>query len=216
MSMKSPSATQRLAPTCSFDILYHVGKLTGSPYTPHDSLEGHGLSVSLFPEAWRQIARLGGAPCWKISCRGRKPEFLDALSFLADPFAVHDLMNWAVTQQLASPATLYRVLYVDESDREYFMLFSDRDEALAETDDPETVTCQQGWIPSDFLLQKTKYRKAEPCMATELVMLVYADEVLGLDGVYWDEELDPAQLSAPRGCIFPSRLDRWIFELQEP
>jgi hypothetical protein len=38
---------------------------------------------------------------------------------------------------------------------------------------------------------------------------VWHAEAHDYDGVWWNEDLSPANYSAPRGVIFQSRLDEW-------
>ena len=37
--------------------------------------------------------------------------------------------------------------------------------------------------------------------------MLYAEEELEADGMWWEERFDPCALSAPRGVIFNSHLD---------
>ena len=37
----------------------------------------------------------------------------------------------------------------------------------------------------------------------------YAEDVLDLDGVWWNDELDVSAYSAPRGVIFASKMGAW-------
>ena len=44
--------------------------------------------------------------------------------------------------------------------------------------------------------------------ATEAAIMAWAIDG-DFDGLWWREDYDPSALSAPRGCIFPSRLASW-------
>ena len=41
---------------------------------------------------------------------------------------------------------------------------------------------------------------------SDIITEIYAEQVLDYDGIYWDEILDVASYSAPRGVIFNSKL----------
>jgi hypothetical protein len=44
----------------------------------------------------------------------------------------------------------------------------------------------------------------------DLVLNLYAEaELPDVDGVWWNERLDPDRHQAPRGVILPSRIARW-------
>ncbi|MFK5950958.1 MAG: hypothetical protein QM500_19575 [Methylococcales bacterium] len=195
-------------PVVQLDTVFHIGKMEGANAHPGYSLEGHGLSISLHPEDWRSIARLGNIPCWELTKPGA--EFLDALKFEDTPILMASMISWAVDEKLIVPTTLYKFeWYDDELEQMMHMLFDSYDKALEEAGDEEDVVSGDGWIATPQLLDHTHFSKMEPVMVLSLALLVYAETVLYMDGVYWDEALDPARLSAPRGCIFPGRLDAW-------
>src|SRR3546814_4668353 len=64
-------------PLVSFDALWHSGTMDAADKGCRgESHEGQGLSVSTDPDAWEEIAKLGGGPLWELSRDGNR--FLDA------------------------------------------------------------------------------------------------------------------------------------------
>lgn len=59
-------------PLTRIDAVAHVGTLdvTDRGVANRTSLEAFCLSVSVDPDAWRGIARCGGAPAWTLSRPG--------------------------------------------------------------------------------------------------------------------------------------------------
>lgn len=55
-------------PTLKAKAIYHVGTMNEGAKSSFftDSLEGHCISVSRCPAAWRKIAKLGGNPLWEL------------------------------------------------------------------------------------------------------------------------------------------------------
>jgi len=46
-------------------------------------------------------------------------------------------------------------------------------------------------------------------MTEDFLSICYAEDVLKLDGVWWDDKLNPMSYSAPRGVIFNNMLPSW-------
>ena len=53
--------------------------------------------------------------------------------------------------------------------------------------------------------------RCEPIMVADMLAMAYAEDVLRLDGVWWEDRHDPAALSAPRGAIFAARVAAFSF-----
>ena len=45
----------------------------------------------------------------------------------------------------------------------------------------------------------------------DALLPLWCEARTGLDGVWWDDDLDPMRLSAPRGCIPADRVSEWAF-----
>ena len=201
-------------PLRQFDCLYHVGHLQSPPRSPRSSLEGHGLSVSLVPEVWRRIARLGDSPCYRLERAAGA--FLDAWAVREDSTLRTTIETWACQEGFLVRAPVYTVEWFDDEwDQTFEISVLDPREAREEAEDRGgDVREIDGWLPTVALCEATLYPKQEPAMALDLAMLLYADRETDLDGVYWADDLVPDALSAPRGCIFPSRLGRWSITLE--
>lgn len=187
--------------------VYHVGRLDQPRRMPAVSYEGSGLSVSLHPAEWRKIARghVGG-DTWELT--KEDPKFL-----MATAANKKKAVDWAVANGWIAPQKRYRVSWFDdEMDDTMNIEFDSLEEAQEEADnydvEPEEV--------DSFVLDKkgkaywkqTFSSKPSNSFAKDFAIIWFA-EANGYDGVWWNEKLDPARLSAPRGVIFQSKLPEW-------
>jgi hypothetical protein len=183
------------------------------------SLEGVGLSVSLHPAAWSQIARLGGDAYRLERIDGKPGKFA-----LHDPHMHVPATLWGVEAGWVTRAHQWEAPYYDsEADEDMVMLFDDEDGAREQVRDMEgdedavrRVDAVDGtprmrehlerWFEglrgSGRPLDKTD-------AAIELLNLYVTAHWPDLDGLWWDERLDPSAYSAPRGVILPYALGRW-------
>jgi hypothetical protein len=195
-------------PFRSFSMLYHVGSLNAAD-KGNDSYEGAGLSVSLHPEEWMEIARISG-PVWQATRSGNK--FLDFYRLNKRQKAA--IINWGLAEGYLAQTAQWRVDYYDDDYEENrFLLFDNEEEAQQEAEEYDTVPkeIKNATDGTAKLMQRTKQGRVSPGMGFELLCPVYADDVLTIDGVWWNERLDPEVLSAPRGVIVPSQIPHWRF-----
>lgn len=213
------------------DVWYHVGDMEKK--RKKGSYEGAGLSVSEVPNSWRRIARLSGE-IYKFEKENAR--FLDMV-YLSIPirkeiFQWAELKGYLITENL----WVYRY-YDDEYENFYEREFASLAEAKVEVDWESMDEEEQEMLmkrnkteeeADEFnatLYEVKRYQATEKllkleewtgsCMsqqAEDFAIIRYADEVLKLDGVYWDEEHDPIRLSAPRAVIFQSKLNEWNYE----
>lgn len=195
-------------PTLGFPHLWHVGSFKAKA-KGRDSYEGSGLSVSLHPGAWRRIAKLGGK-CWLLQRDGNA--FLDALALSEADLA--EVRAWGIANNYVFTAQLFRLDYADQDengeDVKRWSIFHTRrraDEEAAEYDDA-SVTEFEGLVGMAKLHKATRSR-VDPDICEDLLLTLYGDLVLDLDGVWWAETLDPDNFSAPRGVIFPRKVPLW-------
>lgn len=188
----------------------------GSPSST--SFEGVGLSVSVHPEAWSSIARLG-AVAFSLERADGGP----------GRFAVHGkaaavaASAWSVRAGWAVRSVAWEVTYYDEEDgvRRSFLCPS-ADDARAEADglegqEPEVEEVEvltasprmetRWW---SYFTGADRSRPLSPYLVeTESMNLWIAETRPDLDGVWWNDKLDPSSLSAPRGVILPHAAPRW-------
>lgn len=190
--------------------VFHVGTLEAAHRTQRFSMEGDTLSVSEVPEDWQHIAKLTG-PTWELyRPQGR---FFDMHDEKARALLDAELL----AAGLVCNAQAYRLAWFDdEANAELSTLFRTREQALAESEEDEpNVTLV------DVLSATPALREAYPLLshddfacvrdiaATVLARGQSSPLLADVDGLWWDEDLDPDRLSAPRGCIFPHRLALW-------
>ena len=197
-------------PTRSFRKLWHVGSMN-----PADkrmgSYEGAGLSVSLHPEEWQQIARGAvSGDTWEMT-KGAN-SFLDYWKIGKPRWTV--IRQWAIENGWAEACVQYRVSWWDEElEDTVSFVFDTREEAEAESDpeyneDIEITPLQTGMTGTAKLATRC-HQRGPSSSPQDLLAVVYAEDVLGLDGVWWNDMLDPQRLSAPRGVIVPTKLSSW-------
>jgi len=216
-------------PLRRFERLFHVGRLDPAA-KGIDSHEGDGLSVSRHPEDWRAIARLGDAPVWDIDTRDAR--FLDFHAFRRDKAAVGTACDWAVEQGYLERGRVYVVTVPDEEGESLIFRFQDEAEAEEEArgyleadldgDELEAAVAQAvrraaGYLPTARLAGRMRHERGVPlALAVDLAVVAYAEDVLDLDGVWWEDAYDPARYSVPRGVLFARRLSTHRMALAEP
>jgi hypothetical protein len=217
-------------PLRRFDRLFHVGRLDPAAKGT-DSHEGAGLSIARHPEDWRAIARLGDAPVWDVNTRDAR--FLDFHAFRRDKVAVGTACDWAVEQGYLERGRVYVVTVPDEEEGGS-LVFRFLDEAEAEDeargylaadldgDELEAAVAQAvrraaGYLPTARLAERMRHERGVPlALAVDLAVVAYAEDVLDLDGVWWEDAYDPALYSAPRGVLFARRLSAHTMALAGP
>ncbi len=187
--------------------VYHVGtidpqNITQRPKTSY-SLEGSGLSVSVHPNEWRRIAKLPGDT---LSLTKN-----DANFYTVKAKDKNKILEWCIQNDFLTPAIKFRVSRYDEELGEAFMEFDTKEEALNEADDEDQIETVDGYI---FGSKGIAYwhsfcsSKISNDLAEAYAPIFYA-EAMNYDGVWWNETLDVANYSAPRGVIFQSKLNEW-------
>ncbi len=205
----------RALPKTSFEVLYHVGTMDAAQKNAaFESLEGDGLSVSLHPEEWREIAELGNSPTWVLTKAGN--QFLDFHSLDDDQRA--QIREWGIAEGWLEPARLWEVSYYDDEceDRRLFV-FDNEGEARDEYDgcDPESepqLVEKDGAVATSKLSERVAMKRIDPSLGEELAVVVFAEDVAGLDGVWWEDTYDPSGLSCPRGVISVAALPGFRIE----
>ena len=195
----------------SFPKLWHVGTMNPNDKRD-DSYEGAGLSVSVHPEEWSMIAKLPG-DMWELTKAGNKFVNFHRLSKAQR----NQIGKWGVTNGYAEPANLWRHSWFDDEISEEgewrYSDYATEEEANAELGgyggEEKVEPVQGGMIATPKLSQKSKRGKIEPVEIMDLLVTAYAEDELDCDGVWWADTLDPENLSAPRGVIFPSKLPSW-------
>lgn len=192
-------------PRLTIARVFHIGTLNAADkgvVYPH-SHEGHGLSICLDPDEWERIARLGGLPRWSLTCDDGS--FLDAHAL--GERGRRRIADWGIAQGYVARARALRVRWWDSEDRcEYQSLFGD----LAEARDEAAL--MEGTVRSVVVLEATGRLDERIHMSAgrdclDQLLGVWVEETTDLDGVWWQDEY--RALSAPRGMIVPTRLDRW-------
>ncbi len=182
------------------------------------SFEGHNLSVSLCPHAWRAIARLGSSEIFELTRHGGL--FIDATKGAAERTEdwMITILEWANDEGLVTFERRWRSWhYDDEADGWRFCLHETEESALNEIeaengdhiDDPILLpTGTQKLI--DLTGMNDAVQEASDAAIVAWAM-IEAPRILRtpIDGVWWRERFDPEALSAPRGLILKDRVSAW-------
>lgn len=197
-------------PVLTIDTLYHVGALN-SEAKSNLSYEGHCLSVSLCPNAWQTIAKIGG-DCHQL--HKSEAAFLNVTSLLNNSALEKRLLKFGKDQDYIELAEVYELSWYDDEFEET-MSFRVRtmDEALYESEDREDMNIKpmKDWIETQRLLDRTLQRRSlgssDP---RSLLAVAYAEHLAEqghpVDGVFLDHVYEPHNLSAPAFGILPSKL----------
>ncbi len=199
-------------PILEFSEVAHVGELDLRQKRP-GSYEGACLSVSTAPTAWALIAKLGDSG---FILRGRGC-FVDALALT--PADRQNIVDWASTEGLLELKKVVRLHFLDTETEEWrYSDFFSHEKAKAETDELEEGTFRYEYLSRHVATEKLAVAAVhqvgdiDSATSFDLALIEFAKRDLSIDGVWWDEQLDPTALSAPRGGIFPERVSEFTAE----
>jgi GNAT superfamily N-acetyltransferase len=201
-------------PTRSFKKLWHVGTMDITKKRK-GSHEGDGLSVSPNPEAWEQINPFTGGDHWELTKPGNL--FLDF--YRMNKAHKQELTEWGVRQGYVEAAGTWKYCYYDdEMEDTVCSEYPTLEQALSESgydsleeakaEGIEITQDSEGLIPT----QKFNTRmgeNVEQAFTLDFLAMVYAEDMLKIDGVWWNETLDVSRYSAPRAVIFNAKIPSW-------
>lgn len=197
-------------PIISAENLWHWGDLDiRNRYRNGRSLEGNLFSMSACPDAWCQIARLGGS---SLHVRNEPSQLLDMLSVLygkdrASAGLRQIVETWAAKAGLVEMRDVYRIeSFDDESESTYFTEYLDLAEATLEADEDQEIISVVKLVGTSRLA-KIHNLSERDIVGFEYALIDWAKETLSahIQGVYWSETLDPECYSAPRAGMFDSQ-----------
>lgn len=202
----------RAAPTKRFTRLWHVGSLQiADKGVQGPSQEGSGLSVSIHPEDWTSIARLGGYPTWDV--RRKLNQFLDFHKLTKAQRK--SLQDWGVAKGYIALKQQWEMRYYDsELDDECCGVFDTEAEARREVPDwleesePAKITEVTLPCPTPAMEERLQF-SARLCDAMDMAATFWVEDETQMDGVWWNDVYAPATLSAPRGVIVRRALPQW-------
>lgn len=196
-------------PVVAFEELFHVGSLNPADKRK-DSQEGGGLSVSVHPEEWTYIAKLGGLDTHRLVPDRRSSRFLDVHAMQEDQKS--QALSWLIDNGYLRVETLWKSIQPDEQGEASWTLHKTEQEALDELLDEDGYV--EAW-DTPVATGKAEGRcgfRIDPMLAFDIALTFVAEDA-GFDGVWWNDELDVYALSAPRGVINLTSLPQWSAEL---
>lgn len=210
-------------PIVELGRVYHVGsldpELRGSLH--RSSQEGPCLSVSLCPDAWTGIARLGGSDLFALERDGGA--FLDVHAAMADASLRETIVGWAEAEGLIVYRERWKAWSFDEETESWMNFDVDTlEDAKAEVDEFATgpdggpaIELSMGYVATEELGRRLGCGRFDDAFALDFAAMAWARDAApmptgrAIDGVWFREEYAPERLSAPRGGIFPDALPGW-------
>lgn len=200
-------------------VAWHVGQLepllqkrTGLA----GSHEGPGIAVSECPQDWETIARVGPS-FWQLTRKdGADGKFIDYYELTQAQLS--EYTTTALQRRLIKQCTRWQVFQGYGEHGESWEHFDSLEEAESDScaNDGNTVEKYTDYeaMPSlDTWWQQYFTRSFDECHsgagARQIAILKLMMDEGNHDGVWWYEEHDPLGLSAPRGVIFPTRINDW-------
>lgn len=205
MTVAEAAGPQPRLPLRRLSRVCHIGTLDPEDKGPF-SWESHGLSVSLDPERWEEIAKLGGRR-WHLLERDQGA-FLDYWSM--SPKLRRHIASWGISRGLVRRQLVFALHRPDtELADTMITLHATHADALAEADeDPDAEIKRTVSYPGTAALTARTGMPPPELDAFDAMLVCHVEDAHPhLDGVWWQDR--PGPLSAPRGCIVPARLPEW-------
>lgn len=197
-------------PIISVQNVFHVGKMDKS-LKGKGSMEGAGLSISTEPSAWVKINPFTGGSLF--SCKKNNNQFLDFYSLTEEQ--QKEIFTWGIKEHYVISTTLYRITYFDdEMNCDVSYLYDSYEQAQDNAEDDVEIKTESGYVSTPYMDEKVMSHGKE-YNPLDLLCTLYVDEVMDIDGIWWEEKLDVYRYSAPRGVIVESKVDSWSIEKEK-
>lgn len=219
-------------PTLSFGTVAHMGAMHLADKRP-ESFEGRHLSVSVNPDAWLEIARIRGDTAFIIKKKANEHGQKQSMLFVDIQAILCDLSYESIKLKIIQYAIDKK--YIRESQVYHYDIFDDEARSLLTFSESSMEKCliECGVEPDEYnqdeddynIRSATIYTGTEDfCRMHNIIYNLCHDhvdlaivEVLHeccqeLDGAWWNDELDAAVLSAPRGGLFT---DRAVYDFEK-
>jgi hypothetical protein len=196
-------------PLKNFSKVYHVGSMDIKNKS-NFSLEGSGLSISIHPNEWSQIARLGGKEIFELS--KSNGTFVDAYKIKKEH--KQTIISWALENGYLIQKETYKVCWFDDELKQTVcMEFNDiakaKEELGNEDEGKKLKINKKGLLPTKKLKKETLQQEIDPSQTFDLLLTIYTENASDYDGIWWNDKLDPFNYSAPRGVIFNKMINSW-------
>lgn len=127
-----------------------------------------------------------------------------------------DIKLWGAKEGYIKLCPIYTFTYEDdELEVDMCMYLTDREEAVAEADgygiEESEVEELEGFVSTPKMDERAM-SYGRTIMDMQLLSTLYEEDVLQIDGVWWEDILDISRYSAPRGVIFDAKLKEWTIK----
>jgi hypothetical protein len=167
------------------------------------SHEGHGLSVSVDPEEWERIARLGGRQ-WHL-LRKDSGRFLDYWALTRRQRLA--ITSWGIVRRYVVRKVVWAARLWDDELEETIVTYHETKQLAREEQDGAGEVRRAGTLEATQLLSRRLGMTVGFDAFDHLLVCYVEDQHPQLDGVWWEDAHGP--LSAPRGVIRPARIPDW-------
>lgn len=177
------------------------------------SLYGNGIAVSNFPEAWMEIAQLGGCDLVQVILpAGAKVLDLYQTFNTIEPSDIPELVEWAVKNGKAEKRSAHRLDYEDTDEDgesvEKYQLF----ENLTEAQNEAREFANSEITPSEILVPIGQGFNRNFGQDQNLLRAYVAAAHPEVAVVWYDDVLDVGNFSAPQGYVVPGWEKRIRFQ----
>lgn len=197
----------RPVPCRIFDRAAHVGTLNPADRQSW-SYEGDGVSVSVHPEDWEAIAKLGGNPTWTLTRTDGEPfRLLDAHALTTCERGT--VMKWAHANGWVRRSRAWFAPHLDDDGR-----VSGETRCDSEAEAREFLDMARDMLTvaehARLRVRRSLVWEATPEHPVsrkgfgdplDLTLTVWAQAVPNVDGVWWQDAYEPLYYSCPRGVL---------------
>jgi len=192
--------------------LIHVGRLDQPRITGRNSYEPGCLSVSECPDVWQRIMRSPqiNPKRYTLNRADQSPLKLVCVHTLLEVDGCEPMAQYLIDQKLAVRSTLFQASYEDDEIGGTLTSLHTEYASALETamEDEEQVTEVEALLPTEALIARLGFTP-DPIQMDDVALAIYfEDREPEVDGLWWEDDLDPLSYSAPRGGLFQSRLER--------
>jgi hypothetical protein len=193
-------------PKISFDKVYHVGDLNpNNERRIRNSLEGNALSVSVNPDAWTKIVKLGGRDTFEIESNTGALVFVHMLDLMRKKkFSIlkNELVDLAVSRNYLQKTVAFKSTYYDdELGSSCYTLHKTSEEAAENGESVRKCVIYTG-TPEFCQTMRLSFDNITDVADLGIMQVLKDGFLRDIDGVWWNEKLDPDCYSAPRGALF--------------
>jgi len=186
-------------------VVFHVGELDISKKRKFSYETGLGISVSEHPMEWAEIAELSGNVYKFTAPQG---VFLDVYKLTESDMDL--ITRWGISNKLIKISSIYYFTYYDSESESMMKMEFESKRKATDNAEGEKVRKKIGMVATQKFHRLIGWKIDQ--LLVKDYLIVYFAHAMDIDGVWFNDKLDVANYSAPRGMIFDDKLLRWRIE----